>query len=89
MKKFLQKIKNLFLRKKGRDYELSEYVKSIPRDEKGRWIFPESKPGATLREIPEELLGNRDWMQIRDVLGDKAVWEVPCTCGNVDGKCEC
>jgi hypothetical protein len=88
LKKLLQKIKSYFTsRRKQR--EIHKYVTSIPRDSKGRWIFPEDKAGATVAEIPEELLGNKDWKEVRKVLGDKKTWDVPCMCDMVIGKCVC
>jgi hypothetical protein len=88
LKKLLQKIKYFFSSRKKKN-EIAKYIGSIERDEKGRWIFPEEKKGTKIAEIPEELLGNKDWKEVRGILGDKKTWEVPCMCDMVVGKCRC
>jgi hypothetical protein len=34
-------------------------------------------------------LGNKDWKEVRGVLGDKKTWDVPCMCDMVVGRCTC
>ena len=83
MKKLIQKIKDFFALKR-KQKEISDYVKSIPRDSKGRWIFPDK-----VKDTPVELLSSREWMNVKRILGDEKTWQVPCTCGNVQGGCVC
>lgn len=79
----LQKIRNLFTTRR-KHTEISRYIKSIERDEKGRWVFPDK-----VSETPVELLGDKDWAEVKKVLGDAKTWKAPCMCGNVDGDCVC
>jgi len=93
MKKLLQKIKNLLGIKSKKNYqvpkEFREYLNSIERDEKGRWIFPEQKKTTKLAEVPVELIGNKDWQDFKSVVGDEKTWEAPCMCSVKLGKCKC
>ena len=93
MKKLLQKIKNLLGIKSKKDYlvpkEFKDYMKSIERDDNGRWIFPEEKKTTKLSEVPVELIGNKDWKSFRNVVGAPETWEAPCMCDVKIGKCGC
>lgn len=93
MKKLLQKIKTLLGIKSKKSYEVpkefKQYLNSIERDEKGRWIFPEEKKTTKLAEVPVELIGNKDWQEFKKVTGDPETWKAPCMCDVKLGKCRC
>jgi hypothetical protein len=83
LKKLFQKIKNI-LASRRRAKEIDKYIKSIPRDEKGRWIFPDK-----VEDTPTALLSSQEWINVKRILSDKKTWEVPCMCDMVVGKCVC
>lgn len=85
MKALLQKIKDYFENRKSKK-RIEKYIGSIERDERGRWVFSKDEKVA---ELPPELLGNKDWIEFKRIVGDKKTWQPPCTCGDVDGECEC
>ena len=93
MKKLLKKIKKLLGIKTKKKYTTSkqfeEYLRSIERDDKGRWIFPEQKKTTKLAQVPVELIGNKDWQDFKKVAGDPETWKAPCLCDVKLGKCRC